>query len=71
MGVKNPHWVAAEIGNLRRGEMTTYVLVPSSVWGRAPTPQYYEAKLRHIIAETNRYANDLTQQTYAEKFDAR
>jgi DNA-binding transcriptional regulator YbjK len=60
MGVKNPRWVAAEIGNLRRGEMTTYVLVPSSIWGRAPTLQYYEARLRHIIAEADGYPNDLS-----------
>jgi len=59
MGAKNPRYAGAEFGSFRRGYLTTYVLVPSSVWGRALTPEYFAMRIRQIIAETNAYSSDL------------
>lgn len=58
---RNPRRAAAELGDLRRGNVTTYVLVPMAIWGRKLDLEYFERKVAGIIRETDEFESDLDE----------
>lgn len=58
-GAKNPCRAAAELGDLRRGHIMTFCLVPAARWGRDFDVDYLHRKIVGIIQETDAFESDL------------
>jgi len=59
LGAKNPWRAAAEFGDLRRGRITTYILIPSAIWGRDISVHCLEQEIARIIVHTDEEECDL------------